>query len=325
MNLNYSRNSFPVGSLSFDCRSFPHFAELSVSSAGSQLSFAGSIPHPGRSSRIFRWIVDCGEGNAMALSDAKQCKGISKRSGERCRQPAIKGLDVCRFHHADAGFDNDTGTDKSPRTGGAPADNTNALKHGAYSLKLLPEEEPIYRLKRDNFIEQLGKVDIFDEQVVHMLALISAKLDVSATKGAPAQALIPISNEILKLLRSLKETRDSRDQEEEETSVTMADLLAEMSALDNERGVSMRDEQSRKRMIELEKEVNDLRKRLDLQPREDIDHKLDRCNHCRKDSEYRKNADSDWVCQSCGHVVLKAEDKAKQPVDKITSAMAEGR
>ncbi len=259
----------------------------------------------------------------------KRCEAISKSTGERCRQPAVKGFNTCRFHMEKKRIDEGEAEDqnrendekKKPR--GGQAGNKNAAKHGAYSLNLLPEEELIYRLKRDNFIEQLGKVDIFDEQVVHMLALISAKLDVSATKGAPAQALIPISNEILKLLRSLKETRDSRDPEEEETPATMADFLAEMSALDKERGVSMRDEQSRKRMVELEKEVNDLRKRLDLPPREDIDHKTDRCSHCRKEGEHRRNADGDWVCQSCGHVVSKTEATTKLPTDEDSTVTVE--
>ena len=248
----------------------------------------------------------------MALSDAKQCTGISKRTGERCGQPAMKGLDVCRFHREEmcGGPEaNEDGTASSPNTVGAPVGNTNALKHGAYSLKLLPEEEPIYREMRDKFIGQLGKVDIFDEQVVHMLALISAKLDVAAIKGAPATALIPISNEILKLLRSLKETRDSRDPEEEESHGTMADFLAELSALDEERGVSMCYEDTRRRVVELEMEVNDLRKRLDLPPREDIDHKIDRCGHCRKEGEHRKNGVGDWVCLACGDVVPKADDE----------------
>ncbi len=247
----------------------------------------------------------------MALSDAKQCTGISKRTGKRCRQPAMKGLDVCRFHREEMCGGREAVEDRTesfPKTIGAPVGNTNALKHGAYSLKLLPEEEPIYREMRDKFIGQLGKVDIFDEQVVHMLALISAKLDVAAIKGAPATALIPISNEILKLLRSLKETRDSRDPEEEETHGTMADFLAEMAALDKERGVSMCEENSRKRMHELEMEVNELRKRLDLPPREDIDHKIDRCSHCRKEGEHRKNAVGDWVCRACGNVVPKADE-----------------
>ncbi len=258
----------------------------------------------------------------------KRCEAISKSTGKRCRQPAVKGFDTCRFHmekkpdNGDEKEDRKRKDDEERKARGGQTGNKNAVKHGAYSLNLLPEEEPIYREKRESFIEQLGKVDIFDEQVVHMLALISAKLDVAATKGAPAQSLIPISNEILKLLRSLKETRDSRDPEEEETPGTMADFLAEMAALDKERGVSMRDEHSRKRMVELEKEVNDLRKRLDLPPREDIDHKTDRCSHCRNEGEHRKNAVGDWVCQSCGHVVSKTEDETKRLVDKGPSASA---
>lgn len=34
----------------------------------------------------------------MALKDAKRCKATSKRTGERCKNPAVTGYDVCRLH-----------------------------------------------------------------------------------------------------------------------------------------------------------------------------------------------------------------------------------
>ena len=34
----------------------------------------------------------------MALKDARRCKATSKRSGERCKNPAVTGYDVCRIH-----------------------------------------------------------------------------------------------------------------------------------------------------------------------------------------------------------------------------------
>ena len=142
---------------------------------------------------------------------------------------------------------------KRKRKRGAQPGNENSIQHGAYSIKLSPEEEEIYQHKRELFLSELGKVNPFDAQVVHVLSLISAKLDVAAVAGAPAEALIPIINEILKLLRSLKETRDSRDPEELETAKTAADFLEELAALDGERGISGQEEESRKRIHELER------------------------------------------------------------------------
>jgi len=251
---------------------------------------------------------------------AKQCKGISRKTGERCRQPALKAGDYCRFH-----MNKETGDNSSPETEispgekqkGAQSGNKNALKHGAYSLNLLPEELEIYEKKRDEFIGQLGKIDVFDAQVVHILSLISCKLDVAAGKGAPAEALIPISNEILKLLRSLKETRDSRDPEEEDAPKTMADFLEELAAMDAERGLSAKREDQRKRIYDLEKEVNKLRAKLKLPPRENIEHRIAHCDHCREKCRHRRNANGEWVCMKCGWVtkslVATSDEKVATP------------
>ena len=54
-----------------------------------------------------------------AFQKAPRCTARSKRSGQRCRAPAVRGWKVCRFHGA---------------RGGAPEGEANgAWKHGAYS------------------------------------------------------------------------------------------------------------------------------------------------------------------------------------------------
>ena len=233
-----------------------------------------------------------------------QCQALSRSTGQRCRQPAVKGYDRCRFHlekrEREAGDEADRSREENRR--GAQPGNANALKHGAYSPGLQPEEEEIYRRKRAEFIGQLGAVDVFDAQVVHLLALVSCKLDVAAGQGAPAEALLPIVNEVLKLLRSLKETRDSRDPAEDGAPRTIADFLIELAAIDRERGLSARDEDQRKRIHDLEREVNDLRGRLGLSPRDDIEHRIAPCGHCHGQGEHRKNTHGDLVCLRCGCV-----------------------
>ena len=62
-----------------------------------------------------------------------QCTAKSKRSGEQCRNHAVKGKTKCRIH----GGAND----------GPPKGNKNALKHGAYeaiSPETMTEEEIAY-------------------------------------------------------------------------------------------------------------------------------------------------------------------------------------
>jgi hypothetical protein len=54
-----------------------------------------------------------------AFQKAPRCTARSKRNGQRCRAPAMKGWKVCRFHGA---------------RGGAPEGSSNgAWKHGHYS------------------------------------------------------------------------------------------------------------------------------------------------------------------------------------------------
>jgi len=258
-----------------------------------------------------------------------RCKAVSSKSGKRCRNPALAGTDYCYAHggkHAqsvpnrpDFGQKSRESTqDMDKRGKGAQTGNHNAVKHGAYSIALLPEEQDIYEKKRDQFTAQLGTIDIFDQQVTHMLALIAAKLDVAATKGAPAEALIPISNEILKLLRSLKETRDSRDESLDDLPKTAADFLLELIAQDESGAALDREKDLYTRLFDLEYEVNELRSRLKMEARKDIAHKITNCSHCRKSGQHRRAANGLWVCMRCGYVsaVVDAKTRAKVGADE---------
>jgi uncharacterized protein YjcR len=67
---------------------------------------------------------------------ASRCRAKSKRSGLKCRAPAVRGYSVCRMHGAG---------------GGAPRGNQNALKHGersAESLALMKEVASLARIAR---------------------------------------------------------------------------------------------------------------------------------------------------------------------------------
>jgi hypothetical protein len=58
----------------------------------------------------------------LDMHRAPRCRALSKRSGLRCRAPAVRGHSVCRMHGAH---------------GGAPKGNKNAVKHGAYSAEAI--------------------------------------------------------------------------------------------------------------------------------------------------------------------------------------------
>lgn len=59
---------------------------------------------------------------------AKRCRAHSKRSGNQCKSPAVKGWNVCRMHGAG---------------GGAPKGNRNAWKHGRYSAAAIQERREL--------------------------------------------------------------------------------------------------------------------------------------------------------------------------------------
>ena len=64
---------------------------------------------------------------------APRCRAGSKRSGQQCRAPAVKGKAVCRMHGAG---------------GGAPKGNANARKHGHYSAEASKERRALAALIR---------------------------------------------------------------------------------------------------------------------------------------------------------------------------------
>ena len=70
--------------------------------------------------------------------DARRCRARSKRTGERCKNWALPGYRVCRFHGANP---------KNPGGGPRPG-NRNAVKHGLYENvvreRLTPEEQALF-------------------------------------------------------------------------------------------------------------------------------------------------------------------------------------
>ena len=207
----------------------------------------------------------------MAVSHARQCKAISKRTGKLCRQPAMKDADFCRFH----GPENLAET--TEKSTGAPRKNINALKHGAYSPRLLPEEKPTYEEKREAFTKALGEVDVFDEQIVHLLSLISVKVDQAVMKGAEHAAYGGMIKQILDLMKELKATRASRDTLTAGQGLTYADLYAALRARLGTDETGDEDKRSSDEVDEIE------------------------CPRCGFTAKHRLDADGRLRCGNCGH------------------------
>jgi hypothetical protein len=70
-----------------------------------------------------------------AFEKAPRCTATSKRTRQRCKAPAVRGWDVCRFHGAG---------------GGAPKGQANgAWKHGHYSAAAKAERFLMRLLLKD--------------------------------------------------------------------------------------------------------------------------------------------------------------------------------
>jgi len=228
----------------------------------------------------------------MTVSQARQCQAISKRTGERCRQPAVKNADYCRFHNADRTGDGGDNRADSAKSAGAPKSNANALKHGAYSPRLRPEEEPIYEEKRKAFTDALGQVDVFDEQIVHLLSLISVKVDQAVMKGAEHAAYGGMIKQILDLMKELKATRASRDAISDGQGLTYADLYAALRARLGEDGAGDGREDSQ---IETDER---------------------NCPRCGFSTKHALEADGRWRCLNCGHITEAEKTSADDEEDE---------
>ena len=77
------------------------------------------------------WILKNGN-KPLDLRTLPRCRAKAKSSGNRCKNPAMKGKRVCYLHGG-----------KSP---GAPKGNKNAFKHGQFSRSALFERQLVRSL-----------------------------------------------------------------------------------------------------------------------------------------------------------------------------------
>ena len=241
----------------------------------------------------------------MGVSHARQCTAVSSRTGRQCRQPAIKGTELCRLH---AGIGDRTSTGKPRKTRkrrrGAQDDNLNARTHGAYAPRLLPDEEPLYEEKRKAFTEALGGVDVFDRELVHLLSLIAVKVDMAVMKGAEHAAYGGMIKQILDLMRELKATRASRDTLTEGQNLTFADLF---EALKVKFGDDAGDPQSDAGQATPDEEP------------------VERdCLRCGNTTKHRTELDGRWRCQNCG-VLREAEVEVEVAKDQSDAPSDDGK
>ena len=172
----------------------------------------------------------------------RRCKGTSRRTGEPCKNRAFKGSDYCRFHGAQAlgnkgGKGRPKGSPKPPGSGGPPPKgNTNALKHGAYSSHLPPEQRPLFEEILADYMTDVSNPSATDRRTLIRLAIYETKLLYAVQDNAPSDALDMLDRLLNRNLKALQVTRESKETSRT-TGATPAEVMGALLARVRERGL----------------------------------------------------------------------------------------
>ncbi len=71
-----------------------------------------------------------------SFQKAPRCSATSKRTGEPCKAPAVRGWTVCRFHGA--------------RGGGPKGERNGMYRHGLYTKEAVEERRLLHELLRQS-------------------------------------------------------------------------------------------------------------------------------------------------------------------------------
>ena len=127
----------------------------------------------------------------------KQCKAISKLSGKQCKNPAVRGYEVCRMHGA---------------KGGPPKKNLNALVHGCFVDRFLkPGEEEMFNRFMDGLKKDIPDMnDSSDYAIAVTAGMVFIRLQRAIEGDAQPNSLDFLSKTLIRHLEALKVTRHAR-------------------------------------------------------------------------------------------------------------------
>ncbi len=127
----------------------------------------------------------------------KQCKAKSKLSRKRCKNPAVKGYDVCRMHGA---------------RGGAPKKNLNAIVHGCFVDRFLKKgEETMFNRFMDGLKKDMPDMnDSSDYAIAVTAGMVFIRLQRAIEGDAQPNSVDFLSKTLIRHLEALKITRHAR-------------------------------------------------------------------------------------------------------------------
>ena len=173
----------------------------------------------------------------MFNANAKQCKARSKHSGEQCKNPAVTGFDVCHMHGANPKNrgGRQKGCEKPAGSGATLPGNTNGVKHGCYSARLLDGEKAYYDTIKAAFENELSqggtaRLSASDQLLIHRLALNGAKIGSAEDNGADSTVVAPRYKHEILMLEALMLTRKARSGTGTGTGTSPAEVVAAILA-----------------------------------------------------------------------------------------------
>ena len=175
-------------------------------------------------------------------NEKRICKGFSRRTGLPCKNKAVPGSDYCKFHGGGAvGSRGGKGRPKgSPKPAGAggppPKGNTNALKHGAYSSHLPPEQRSLFEEILADYMTDVPNPSATDRRTLTRLAIYETKLLFAVQENAPSDALDMLDRLLNRNLKALQVTRESKETTRT-TGATPAEVMGALLSRMRERGM----------------------------------------------------------------------------------------
>ena len=134
------------------------------------------------------------------------------------------------------------GTPRPKGAGGRPVGNHNALKHGAFSPRLLPDEQPAYEHFLEEYLRDVHNPSVTDRRAVERLAVLEAKWYMAVMKNAPGDALETLQRLLHRELKVLQVTRESKESQHGSGNTPaeiMATLLLQVAGLADLDGVGV--------------------------------------------------------------------------------------
>ncbi len=130
-----------------------------------------------------------------------RCKAKNKKTGERCKNPAVKGYAVCRVHGAN-----------HKNRGGAPKGSLNAMVHGCFVDRFLkPGEEVMFNRFMDGLKKDIPDMnDSSDYAIAVTAGMVFIRLQRAIEGDAQPNSVDFLSKTLIRHLEALKVTRHAR-------------------------------------------------------------------------------------------------------------------